>query len=245
MSIKAHQIRIGTSGWFYQHWTERFYPKNLQKSEWFKYYCEHFDTVEVNNTFYHLPKQKTVENWQRLSPKNFLFAVKASRFITHIKRLQNIDEPLGRFFEIVKLLKSKLGPILFQLPPSMAKNIELLSEFIQKLPKNKDYVFEFRNQSWYSDDIYELLDKNNVGICVHDMPGNVSPKVVTGKIIYIRFHGLSGRYEGNYSKKMLKDWADWINENKEMVKDIFAYFNNDCNAYAVFNAKTLKQILRV
>jgi len=242
MTRKTYQIKIGTSGWFYQHWIERFYPKELHKSEWFKYFCGHFDTVEINNTFYHLPKQKTVENWQKVSPKNFIFAVKASRFITHIKRLKGIDEPLERFFEIAKLLKLKLGPILFQLPPSLQKNTELLSGFIEKLPRENTYVFEFRNQSWYGDETYALLDKNNIGICVHDMPGNPSPKIITGKIIYIRFHGLSGRYEGNYTESMLNKWAGWI--KKQKAKEIYAYFNNDYNAYAVSNAKQLKTMLR-
>jgi uncharacterized protein YecE (DUF72 family) len=236
------KIRVGTSGWYYQHWIKRFYPENLSKNKWFKYYCEHFDTVEINNTFYHLPKQKTVENWQKVSPKNFIFAVKASRFITHIKRLKGIDEPLERFFEITALLKNKLGPILFQLPPSMQKNTELLSSSIEKLPRENTYVFEFRNQSWYSDDTYALLDKNNIGICVHDMPGNPSPKIITGKIIYIRFHGLSDRYEGNYTESMLNKFAGWI--KKQKAKEIYAYFNNDYNAYAVSNAKQLRTMLR-
>lgn len=236
-------IRIGTSGWHYNHWKERFYPEDLQKNKWLTYYAEHFDIVEINNTFYHLPKAKTVENWHRLAPKNFLYAVKANRFITHIKRLKEPAEPLKRFFKIIDLLKEKLGPILFQLPPSFHKDIDRLKEFIGFLPDTVHSVFEFRHKSWFSQDTYKLLKKHNISFCVHDMPGLKTPLIATGDTIYIRFHGSSGRYEGNYSEKMLKNWAKWINDHKKNIRKVYAFFNNDYNAYAVYNAKTLIQLV--
>jgi len=241
MSKSVHNIKIGTSGWHYDHWIERFYPEDLQKNKWLTYYAEHFDTVEINNTFYHLPKAKTVENWHHIAPKNFLYAVKANRFITHIKRLNEPAEPLQRFFEIVNLLKEKLGPVLYQLPPSFHKDIGRLKNFLGLLPDTTKSVFEFRHKSWFSQDTYKLLEKHNISFCVHDMPGVKTPLIVTGDTIYIRFHGSTGRYEGNYTESMLGKWADWI--KKQKARNTYAYFNNDYNAYAVYNAKILTQLL--
>jgi uncharacterized protein YecE (DUF72 family) len=243
MSKGKCDIRIGTSGWYYNHWTELFYPADLPKSKWFEYYAGHFDTVEINNTFYHQPKLESIKRWQRLAPEHFIYSVKANRYITHIKRLKDSAEPLGRFFEGVGLLKRKLGPILYQLPPSMHEDLDVLETFIKLLPKKRLAVFEFRHKSWFSEDTYKLLDKFGIGFCVHDMPGIVSPQIVTGDIIYIRFHGSTGRYEGNYSKSALQNWAKWLKEHTKQVQTIFAYFNNDIHANAISNAKTLKELL--
>ena len=245
MSKAKCDIRIGTSGWHYSDWAGLFYPAGLPKSKWFEYYAKDFDTVEINNTFYQLPKQQTFINWRKQAPKNFLFTVKANRFITHIKRLKDPEEPLERFFERVKLLKANLGPILYQLPPSMHKDLDRLESFIKSLPKRRLSVFEFRHQSWFSDDTYELLNKLHVGFCVHDLVGVPTPRVITGSLIYVRFHGPTGRYQGNYTKTMLKEWAEWIKEHIKEVRSIYAYFNNDIHAYAVYNAKTLKKQLRI
>jgi len=234
-------IRIGTSGWHYDHWRQRFYPEGLPKSKWFLHYAQHFDTVEVNNTFYQLPKQKSVENWHKQAPDNFLYTVKANRYITHIKRLKDASEALDRFFDTVDILAEKLGPILYQLPPSLRKDLDLLASFIKLLPKKRTAVFEFRHESWYSEDTYSLLKKSNVAFCIHDMPGKQSPRIVTADIIYIRFHGPTGKYEGNYSKPTLKKWADWIKENLRGIRAAFAYFNNDIEGHAISNAKTLKE----
>jgi len=243
MSKGKCDIRIGTSGWYYNHWTELFYPAGLQKSKWFEYYAGHFDTVEINNTFYHQPKQESIKRWQRLAPEHFIYSVKANRYITHIKRLKDSAEPLDRFFEGVGLLKKKLGPILYQLPPSMHKDLDVLETFIKLLPKKRLAVFEFRHKSWFSEDTYKLLDKFGIGFCVHDMSGIISPRIVTGDIIYIRFHGSTGRYEGNYSKSALQNWAKWLKERTKQVQSIYAYFNNDIDANAISNAKTLKELL--
>jgi len=235
------KIRIGTSGWHYADWQGRFYPDKLPRNKWFEYYAKEFDTVEINNTFYHQPKETTFQNWHKQAPRNFLFTVKANRFITHIKRLKDPKEPLERFLEGVKLLKGNLGPILYQLPPSFHKDLDRLESFLKVLPKKLIAVFEFRHESWFSQDTYGLLREFNAGFCIHDMPGMEVSHVVTSDVIYVRFHGPTGRYQGNYSKSALREWSEWIRENMKGKKAVFAYFNNDYNAYAIYNAKTLKE----
>jgi len=244
MAKAKGDIRIGTSGWYYNHWIDRFYPSGLHKSKWFEYYAKSFDTVEINNTFYHLPKVKSVQRWYELAPKGFVYTVKANRYITHIKKLKDTSEPLERFFEIAGLLKGKLGPILYQLPPSLHKDLDLLKGFIKLLPKRSLSVFEFRHKSWYDEDTFKLLDEFGAAFCIHDLGGLETPRVITGDVIYIRFHGPTGRYAGNYTKKTLQDWSNWIKDNKSSVRAVYAYFNNDYNAYAVNNARTLKQQFR-
>jgi uncharacterized protein YecE (DUF72 family) len=243
MSKAKCEIRIGTSGWYYDHWKRRFYPDELPKSKWFEYYAQHFDTVEINNTFYHLPKEQTLQRWHKIAPKDFVYAVKANRYITHIKKLKDAAEPLERFFERTNLLKSRLGPILYQLPPSLHKDLDRLEAFIKLLPKSKTAIFEFRHKSWYSDDIYALLKKSHAGFCIHDMPGIESPRIVTGSVIYVRLHGTSSRYSGSYPKSQLQNWAKWLKAQTKNVHAIYAYFNNDAQGHAINNAKQLKSLL--
>jgi len=237
-------ILVGTSGWHYAHWEGPFYPKGLSKSKWFEHYAKHFDTVEINNTFYHLPKEHTFEKWRKQAPKNFIYTVKANRFITHIKRLKYASESLERFFKGVDLLEGRLGPVLYQLPPSFHKDLEILGDFLQFLPKKKIAVFEFRHKSWFSDDTYQLLNKFGAGFCIHDLVGNETPRVITGGLIYIRFHGPSGRYAGNYTKSALQDWAKWIEDNMKEARSVYAYFNNDVGGHAINNAKQLIEQIR-
>jgi uncharacterized protein YecE (DUF72 family) len=236
-------VRIGTSGWYYDGWKELFYPAKLAKQKWFEYYSKHFDTVEINNTFYHLPKEQTFENWRKQAPKNFLFTVKANRYITHIKRLKEPEEPLERFFRGVRLLKENLGPVLYQLPPNLHKDLDRLKAFLQILPKNIVAVWEFRHESWFCEDTYQLLRDFNAALCIHDLVGIPTPRVVTSDVIYIRFHGTTGKYQGNYSTSDLQDWAEWLKMHVKEARCIYAYFNNDMHAYAVYNAKTLKKQL--
>jgi uncharacterized protein YecE (DUF72 family) len=245
MSKADCDIRIGTSGWYYDHWKELFYPAGLPKSKWFEHYAQHFDTVEINNTFYHLPKEQSLQRWHKLAPKGFLYAVKANRYITHIKKLKDTSEPLQRFFERIDILKRSLGPVLYQLPPSLHQDLDLLTSFIKLLPKKRPAVFEFRHESWYSDDTFDLLKKLKVGFCIHDMPGKESPRIVTSNIIYIRFHGTTGRYSGCYSKSALQNWAKWLKEQSKKAHGIYAYFNNDAHAHAIKNARQLKEQLRI
>ena len=243
MSKADCDIRIGTSGWYYDHWKEVFYPAGLPKSKWFEHYAQHFDTVELNNTFYHLPKEQTMRRWHKIAPKGFLYAVKANRYITHIKKLKDASEPLERFFKKVNLLKGRLGPVLYQLPPSLHKDLDRLGHFIKLLPKRKIAVFEFRHKSWYEDDTFEFLRKFGVAFCIHDMPGNESPRVVTGDIIYVRFHGTTGRYAGNYPESSLEDWAKWLKDQAQKARAIYIYFNNDIHGHAIKNAKQLREQL--
>jgi uncharacterized protein YecE (DUF72 family) len=243
MSKTNCDIRIGTSGWYYQHWRELFYPDDLPKSEWFEYYAQRFNTVEINNTFYHQPKEKSVQRWHDLAPPDFLYAAKANRFITHVKKLKDCSEQLQRFFDNINLLKRKLKPVLFQIPPNLHKDTERLEAFLKLLPKNRIAVFEFRHKSWYSEDVYKLLEKFNVGFCIHDMSGKESPRIVTSDTIYIRFHGTSGRYSGSYPESQLQNWAEWIKAHAKNIRGIFAYFNNDAQAHAIKNAKRLKELL--
>ena len=239
---KLHcDIRVGTSGWHYDHWRGPFYPDKLPKSKWFEHYAQHFDTVEINNTFYQLPKAQTFKNWHKQAPDNFLFTVKANRYITHIKRLKDAQEPVERFLEGARLLRNNLGPILYQLPPTFHKDIDPLVAFLQLLPKGRTAVFEFRHKSWFSEDTYELLREFNAAFCIHDMPGIPTPRIITADSIYVRFHGSTGKYEGDYPKSALRDWAQWINEHTKGVRSVYAYFNNDIHAYAVHNAKTLRE----
>jgi uncharacterized protein YecE (DUF72 family) len=243
MAKSRCDIRIGTSGWYYNHWSGRFYPAELPKSKWFEYYAGSFNTVEINNTFYHLPQAKSVQRWHKLAPKGFVYTVKANRYITHIKKLKDVSEPLERFFKIARLLKENLGPVLYQLPPSLHKDLDLLKGFIKLLPKRRIRVFEFRHKSWYDDETFRLLDKSGAAFCIHDLGGLETPRLITSSLIYIRFHGPTGRYAGNYTKKTLQTWADWIKENISNVRAVYAYFNNDYNAYAVQNAKQLEEQL--
>jgi uncharacterized protein YecE (DUF72 family) len=239
-------VRVGTSGWHYDDWKGRFYPQDIPKARWFEHYARHFDTVEINNTFYQLPKQKTFEKWYEQAPAGFLYTVKANRYITHIKRLKDADEALNRFLQAAGILRERLGPILYQLPPSMHKDPERLRAFLKLLARRQIAVFEFRHESWYADETYELLSEFGAGFCVHDMPGMNVPRVITGKIIYLRFHGTTGRYRGNYPPVALEKWARWVEQNITGIRAVFAYFNNDYNAYAVNNAKTLReQLLKI
>lgn len=233
-------IRVGTSGWCYGHWKERFYPVGLAQSEWLEYYCHWFNTVEVNNTFYHLPKESSVANWYGQVPVDFVFTVKASRYITHIKRLKDCGESVELFYERMSSLKEKLGSVLYQLPPNFGKDLSRLEEFLRLLPPSPLSIFEFRNTSWYCDDCYNLLKAYNCAFCIHDLGEVATPKIITGNSIYIRLHGAAGKYRGNYPESTLKKWAGWIEHHKKNCVSIFVYFNNDINGYAVKNAGRLK-----
>ena len=234
---------IGTSGFTYNHWRGIFYPEKLPQKKWLEHYAWHFDTVEINSSFYHLPRPSTCESWRKRVPESFIFTMKASRFITHIKKLKEIDEPVKNFFEVIRPLEEKLGPILFQLPPGMKKDLGLLKGFIEKLPEGFRYLFEFRNNSWYDDDLFSLLDDKGVSFCIHDFPERASPSVVTGNFVYLRFHGARQAYSSCYNDDELGTWAEKMKDYLKTGRDVYAYFNNDIMGYAVQNAKMLKQFL--
>jgi uncharacterized protein YecE (DUF72 family) len=235
--------RIGTSGWHYEHWRGRFYPPELPKSKWLDFYSRYFSTVELNNSFYRLPSESTFANWRDSSPANFTFAVKVSRFITHIKKLRNAKEPVENFLSHARFLKSKLGPFLYQLPPNMKRNDEVLEDFLSILPLGLLHVFEFRNQSWLSEEVFDILRRHGVGFCIYDMPDFTTPLITTADFAYIRFHGSTWMYGGCYSDEELKEWAEKIARLTEGLSAVYIYFNNDTEAFAIRNARTLATCL--
>jgi uncharacterized protein YecE (DUF72 family) len=236
-------IRVGCSGWNYKHWRGPFYPEKLPVKRWFDHYAATFDTVEINNSFYMLPKAETFDKWREQAPPGFCYAVKANRFLTQAKKLKDCAEPLQRMLTPVRHLGDRLGPILYQLPPRFRVNTERLAEFIDLLPGDLTHVFEFREKSWYTDEILALLDARGVSFCAHDMPGSASPRWAAGPIAYLRFHGGEGKYWGRYSDEGLLGWSDWIAEQAKAGRRVWCYFNNDIHAHAIDDALTLRSMI--
>ena len=239
------KIHIGTSGWHYKHWLDDvFYPTGTKPSQMFDFYARHFDTVEINNSFYHLPSATTFDNWRDNSPPRFIFAVKASRFITHMKKLKDPQPSSEKFFLVADRLGRKLGPILFQLPPRWKLNRERFEEFLQSLPGEHKYVFEFRDESWFVPEVYELLRRYKAACCIHDFGDMKVPIEITTNFTYIRFHGpTSAKYWGSYSSAQLRSWADRIKDWSRQLTGIYVYFNNDPEGRAVENALELKRLV--
>ena len=237
-------IRIGTSGYHYKHWLGRYYPAGMKPGEMLQHYAQDFDTVELNNTFYQLPNETTFEAWRRNTPRDFLFAVKGSRFITHMIKLKDAQRGLTNFLPRAELLRGKLGPILWQLPPGWKVNVERLEEFLSLLPKRHRYTFELRNQSWMTDEVLELLSRHNAAFCIYEMAGYQSPIEITADWTYVRLHGpTSFKYQGSYSDAQLEEWAERIRAWSKKLDAIYVYFDNDDSAHAVNNALTLKKMV--
>jgi len=238
------RIHIGTSGWHYKHWLGVFYPPGLKSAEMLEFYAQSFDTVEINNTFYHLVANKTFDNWRDLMPAHFRFAIKASRFITHMKKLKDARTSSAKFFSGAERLGKKLGPILFQLPPRWHMDLDRLTSFLRSLPAHNKYVFEFRDPSWLNPYVYEALRAHNAAFCIHDLANMETPLEITANFTYVRFHGPTTiRYAGSYSTKQLRRWADWLEEKRSELAEIYAYFNNDPAGAAIRNALTFKNFL--
>jgi len=225
----------------YDHWKGPFYPQDIPPDEMLPYYTQTFDTVEVNNTFYQLPSVEKVESWRRDSPDDFLFIIKANRYITHMKNLLEPEEPVQTLMERVEILGDQLGPILFQLPPQWNVNQGRLENFLDVLPEDRRCAFEFRDESWYTDAVYELLDAAGAAFCIHDHRDAPSPERVTTDWVYIRFHGPRGDYGGKYQETILEEWAHKITSWTREGLDIYALFNNDMRGYAVENARMLRE----
>jgi uncharacterized protein YecE (DUF72 family) len=241
----SQQLWIGTSGWHYKHWRGCFYPEAFNSSQYLSWYIRHFNTVEINNCFYRLPTASAVENWRKDTPSGFYFAVKGSRYLTHMKRLLNAEQGLKTYLDRMELLEEKLGPVLFQLPPNWRANLARLEEFLGLLrTRQHQYVFEFRDPSWYIEPVYQLLRSHNVGLCLHDWGAQQSPRELTADFTYVRFHGTTGRYGGDYPDEMLAQWAAQIDDWTARLRGIYVYFNNDQGGYAVKNAQTLQRLLR-
>ncbi|MDX1614802.1 MAG: DUF72 domain-containing protein [Candidatus Promineifilaceae bacterium] len=237
-------VRIGTSGWHYDHWEGAFYPNDMDHETRLPFYAKAFPTVEINNSFYQLPEFETLRKWQEATPAAFRFAVKASRYITHMKKLNEPEEPLVNFLSRMAEMGEKLGPILFQLPPNWHLDERRLAGFLAKLPEGQRYVLEFRHPSWFDAAVYEHLREHNVGFCIHDMAEHPSPKEVTADFVYIRFHGpAETAYQGSYETEALAGWAGAISTWQRQGRDVYCYFNNDQKGYAPRNAQALTEML--
>jgi uncharacterized protein YecE (DUF72 family) len=240
-------IRIGCSGWNYQHWRNGvFYPRRLPPRRWLEFYAQHFDTVEVNATFYRLPNEQAVASWERESPPGFLFAVKMSRYVTHIKRLRDLRPSLELFYSRIRPLADspKLGPVLWQVPGTFRRDDERLAQALETLPPGR-HCFEFRHESWFVDEVYELLRRHGAALVMGDTPRRpFQAHELTADWTFIRFHhGTRGRHS-NYSEAELEEWSQRIEGWARRV-DVYAYFNNDWNGYAVRNGLWLKKRLGV
>ena len=234
---------VGCSGWHYEDWRGRVYPAGLTKSRWLAYYSGIFDTVELNNTFYRLPGESAITRWFETTGSDFVFAVKGSRYITHVRRLKDVESAVQQFTERLSALGNKLGPVLWQLPPSMSRDDTRLEAFLRLLPRSPRNVIEFRHTSWRNEDIYSMLRCHGVALCLVDMPGFRTPAIATTDFIYIRFHGADSLYSSCYEFEQLERWAVDIRDLSQGVRPVYAYFNNDVNAYAVDNALTLRRLL--
>jgi uncharacterized protein YecE (DUF72 family) len=244
-SSSRRPVWIGCSGWNYRHWREAFYPKGLPARRWLEYYATEFDTVEVNNTFYRLPTLSAVEGWARQSPPRFVFSMKASRYLTHMKRLTDMDSGVALFYERIEPLRraGKLGPVLWQLPGSFARDDERLAGALGKLPPGR-HCFEFRHPSWFAQDVYSILREHGVALVIGDHPQRpFQAHELTTDWTFIRFHYGSRGRDGNYSATELERWRGRIARWRSSA-EVFAYFNNDWNAYAINNAKALRDALR-
>jgi uncharacterized protein YecE (DUF72 family) len=234
-------VRVGCSGWQYKHWRGNFYPADLPLKSWFQHYASVFDTVEINNSFYRLPEASTFAAWSARAPRRFLFAVKASRFLTPMKKLKEPEAPLDRFFSRARSLGRHFGPVLYQLPPGWKLDQGRLEYFLRLLPRDVPQVIEFRDTTWYAPEVYELLERHRVSLCLHDMPGSATGRLRVGPCVYVRFHGASGRYDGSYPDERLADWAEWLERQARTGVDVYAYFNNDVGGHAPRNALVLRR----
>lgn len=229
----------------YEHWKGTFYPEDLSKNRWLDYYCNNFTTVELNVTFYRLPERETFSKWYALTPENFLFSLKGSKFITHVKKLKDCIEPLEAFFSRASMLKEKLGVILWQMPPTFNADPERLKAFLEMVePYGTRNAFEFRNKTWINKKIFSVLEKNNTALCIADYPEYISKLPITADFVYIRKHGKNGNHSTCYSTEELKEDAKFIKSCLRKKNDVFIYFNNDASGYAPKNALELIGLLK-
>lgn len=235
-------LYVGTSGWNYNHWRGVFYPEDIPQGKWLEHYATQFDTVEVNNSFYRLPERKTFEAWCKQTPDGFAFSIKASRYLTHIKRLKEPEEPLQRLLDHAGGLDGKLNIVLYQFPPNWKLDLDRLEHFLSILPEKPRSAFEFRDDRWQCEAVWSLLSKYRVAYCVMDSPGLPLHLKTTCGYSYIRMHSGGEDTEGDYTDEHLRQWSDRI---AQMMSggDVYVYFNNDYKGFAVKNALKLREML--
>lgn len=234
------RLRIGTSGYQYDHWRGRFYPPGCPKRCWLGYYAGHFDALEINNTFYRLPSEETFDGWREAAPPGFRFALKYSRYGSHLKRLREPEEHVARFVERAERLGSFLGPILVQLPPRWGVDVERLAGFLEATPHRRRWALEFRDPSWLCEPVYALLREHRAALCIHDLIENHA-REVTADWLYLRFHGTGRDHSGSYSPQKLSAEARRIARELRRGRDVHVYFNNDVGGHAVENAAALRR----
>lgn len=238
---------IGTSGWNYKHWKLRFYPPGLRQRDWLPYFAERFNTVEINTSFYRIPKPDVVAQWAAVAPAGFRFAVKLWRGITHYKKLLNARAYVDNFLEVIDMLPARMrGPVLIQLPPNQGKNVEKLREFLKEFHEASGgrwrAAVEFRNSAWLCDEVYGILDHAHAAICLHDMPGSVTDRENNVEFVYVRRHGSgAGKYAGSYSPEQISADAYRVRHWAKAGKDAFIYYNNDIDGKAIVNAQELRE----
>jgi uncharacterized protein YecE (DUF72 family) len=237
-------IRIGTSGYHYKHWVGPFYPPKTPPSRMLEYYVRHFDTLELNNSFYRLPAIDAFAAWRDATPRNFVFSVKASRFLTHNKKLKDPENALDNLLPRAEHLGRKLGPMLFQLPPRWRVNVERLEALLKILPREHRYAFEFRETSWMTNEVLRLLRRYNAAFCIYELAGYHSPCEITADFAYVRLHGPGeNKYQGSYNAARLRQWARRIEQWSRTLKAIYVYFDNDQLGYAARNAMALREMV--
>jgi uncharacterized protein YecE (DUF72 family) len=237
------EIHIGTSGWHYAHWKGSFYPRDMKPGDFLTYYGAHFSAAEINNTFYRLPARETLADWREITPRGFVFACKASRYITHMKKLKDPHDSIGHFMEVIDALGTKLGPILFQLPPGWHVDVDRLEAFLEALPQGRRYAFEFRDETWFTDEIYDVLARREAAFCIYHLAGRRSPVEVTGNLVYVRLHGPGDAYEGSYNGRTLFGWVRRFLRWRDEGRDVFCFFDNDEKGYAARDAMRIQEML--
>jgi uncharacterized protein YecE (DUF72 family) len=234
---------IGTSGYHYDVWMGKFYPSRLSRDELLSYYSKHFDTLEVNLTFYKLPDEDVIRDWRKKVPPGFRFSIKANRYITHMKNLKDTGDEVERSLDHFKELGEKLGPILFQLSERWQVDQDRLRNFVNNLPEDQLFVLEPRHPSWFREEIYQILENRDIALCIQDISGDFSPIINTADFIYLRFHGPGGEYQLSYEKDTLAEWAErirnWLNEGFP----VYGYFNNTDQGHAPGDAQKLLGLL--
>lgn len=241
-------IHIGTSGWSYKNWKGLFYPQDLPSTRWLDYYTRFFSTTEINGSFYRLPSVETVKKWTALVPDNFIFCPKMSRFLTHMKKLREPEEPLERFFSVFEPMKKKMGPILMQLPAMLKFNYDVAEHFYWLLKfsySQYQFVLEVRHPTWLQEESLTLMTAFNMGLVI-SQSSHVFPyaETITARNIYVRFHGPDQLYASEYSNEMLKDFADKFKQWAAEGHDVWAYFNNDIHGYTPADAQRLQKMIK-